>query len=278
MTRDHARGRFGARGPVLTCLALWGVVGFGLVLDPSPARADTLEEIFQTGNEAYFAGRFDAATRAYERLVELGVRDADVFYNLGTSYARRRQDGRAIAAFERAVRLSPGDGDARAALDRCRTRLAGQRAEREGEVTIDGGPPLGEALFGGLSENALAALALVFAGLMFGGLSVLPRVRAETWRLAVGIGVPLAAIGLAMSGLGVAIRAGWFEAGSPAVVVSPSARLLEGPRADAQERGEAREGERVWVLGREGAFARVGLSGGRGGWLSRDEIVLLADP
>ncbi|MDQ3037282.1 MAG: tetratricopeptide repeat protein, partial [Myxococcota bacterium] len=91
-----------------------------LALATGSARADTLEDVFRAGNDAYFSGEYAAATERYEHLVDLGVRDADVFYNLGMAYARQGRHGRAIAAFERSLRVRSGDAEASRALERSR--------------------------------------------------------------------------------------------------------------------------------------------------------------
>jgi tetratricopeptide (TPR) repeat protein len=250
-------------------------LGIVMVAAPTPARADTLEDIFEAGNEAYVRGDYGSAARYYERLVELGVRDADVFYNLGTAYARQGRQGPAIAAFERALRIRPGDAEARRSLDRSRAIVARRRADREGEAIAESGPSLGEAIFGGLSSDALALAVLLIDLLFFASLAGLSFVRREPVRLALGIAAPLLGIALAIAGLGLAIRMGAFDEGTPAIVVRERAPIREGPRQDARERHRAHEGERAFVVAREPGWARVTLGGGRAGWIADDEIVAL---
>lgn len=243
-----------------------------IVLAAASARADTLEDVFRAGNDAYFRGDFEAASERYEELVELGVRDADVFYNLGTAYARQGRHGRAIAAYERALRARPGDSEVETALARARDVLASRRAEREGEATMASDEGLGHAVFGRLSRDALAGALLVFDALFFAALAAFLFARRETTRLTLGVAAPLLGIGLAVAGLGLAIRSGAFDEGRAAVVVRDRAALREGPHEDAQERARAREGERAWIVGEDGEWARVRV-GAREGWVPRDAIV-----
>jgi tetratricopeptide (TPR) repeat protein len=238
------------------------------------ARADTLEEIFRGANEAYFRGDFADAARGYERLVDLGVRDPDVYYNLGTAYARMNRHGYAVAAFERATRLRPGDAEAARSLDQSRATLAQRRADREGEATIESGPPIGEAVFGGVSEDTLAILVLLFAFLFFAALSAFPFARREHVRLALGVTAPLFGIALAIAGLGLAIRSGALEEGTPAIVVRDRVALREGPHDDAQERARAREGERASIVATDGDWARLEI-GSRVGWARSSDVVAL---
>jgi tetratricopeptide (TPR) repeat protein len=247
-----------------------------LAVAPSIARADDLADVFRRGNEAYSRGDFAGATSEHERLLELGVRDADVFYNLGTAYARAGRQGRAIAAFERSLRLRPGDAEAIASLERSRAILASRRAEREGEAEVESGRPVGEAVFGGVSVDSLAVLLLVLVTALFALLAAFPFVRREDVRLAIGIATPLLGIAAAVAGLGLAIRSGALDEGTPAIVVRERAPLREGPHDDAQERARGHEGERVWIVARDGEWVRV-TAGARTGWLPSADVVALVD-
>ncbi len=238
------------------------------------ARADTLEDVFRAGNEAYFHGEYVEAIERYESLVELGVRDADVFYNLGIAYERRGMHGAAIASFERALRMRPGDAGVRRALESSREAAAERRAEREGEATVASGPGLGEALFGGVSEDVLAWAVLFFDALFFAVLAGFLFVRRETSRLVLGIAAPLLGIALTLSGIGLAVRSGAFDEGVPAVIVADRSVLREGPRAGAGERGVAREGERAWIMGRDQDWVRVRI-GSREGWIEEARVVAI---
>lgn len=252
-------------GALLLVVAATGLVA-------TSARADTLEDVFRAGNEAYFRGEYREASERYEALVELGVRDADVFYDLGMAYARQGRHGRAIAAFERALRARPGDAEAARALARSRELLASRRAEREGEATMTSRGALGEAVFGTISVDALGWAVLLLDALFFAALGALLFVRRETARLALGIAAPLLGIALAVAGVGLAVRTGALEEGTPAIVVRDRAPLREGPRADASERAQAREGDRASILARDGEWARVRI-GTREGWIESERVV-----
>ncbi len=235
----------------------------------------SLDEIFRTANEAAFQGDHAAAARGYEQLIDVGVDDPDVFYDLGLAYAHLGRHGRAVAAFERALRARPGDDGALAGLEASRTALGRRRAEREGEAVVDAGTPFGESLFGSVSEDVLAVSVLALMALFFGLLTSLSFAEAERTRLAVGIASPLVGIALAILGFGLLARTGAFDPGPPAVVVQEDAALREGPSAAATERARALEGERAYVLDDESGFAHVVLAGGREGWVAVEDIVRL---
>lgn len=246
-----------------------------LLLVPALASAqDTLAGSFAEANAAYARGEHEVAARGYERLIESGVEDADVFFDLGLSYARLGRHGRAIAAFERALSVRPGDAEALAALEASRGILGRRRAEREGEAYVDAGPPTLEGLYGWASENTLAILLLFFEALLVLALGALFFVKAERPRIALGIVAPISALGLAFAAVGLSARTGALDPGAAAIVVREGAPLREGPSSDASVRHEALEGERVYVTAEDGDFARV-QAGARAGWIAASDLVRL---
>lgn len=246
-----------------------------VLLVPASVSADSLEEIFERANAAYFRGDFDAAASDYRQLVDLGVVDPDVSYNLATAEARRRHYGAAMQFYERALWLQPGDADAHEGLEAARTALGRARAERQGEAEVDTAPPLSEALFGGIGRTTLAIVTLASNLLLFAALIGLLVVRRENVRLGLGVAAPLLAILALVAGIGWALRAGWLEEGDPAVVLNESAVLREGPDRHAQERHGAHEGQRAWVLERERSWSRVRIPDLGEGWVANDDIGLI---
>lgn len=256
-------------------IPLAAVLALATIVLAAPVSAQTLSDGFRAGNEAYARGEYTEAATAYERLVESGVDDPDVYFDLGLSYAHLNRHGRAVAAFERALSLRPGDAGIVAALDASRGVLGRRRAEREGEAIVDAGPSLGETLFGWAAEDTLAVLVLLFDGAFFSLILGLFFARRESSRVALGIGAPLAGLfGLALS-FGLASRSGALDPGPAAIVVREGAVVREAPAPTAEERHRALEGERVFVVGDEGEFSRVALSGGREGWMATSDLVEL---
>jgi len=244
-----------------------------LAVAPS-AHAETLDEIFARANAAYFRGDYDEAARDYRRLLAAGVIDADVSYNLGATEAKRGKHGAAIQQLERALWLRPGDDDAEHALSEVRAALGARRAAARGEAVVDSAT-FGEAVFGGISPDVLAVLALVLDVLLFVALTALLLVRRESVRIGLGVAAVVASLGLAVSLAGVSVQAGWLDEGEPAVVLTERAPLREGPDPRASARHHAPEGHRAWVLEREPGWARVRVPGVGEGWIEQAHVGLV---
>jgi len=239
---------------------------------PIPAAAQRLESIFERGNQAYFQGDFDGAVRDYELLVDAGIEDPDVCFNLATAYGRAGRYGQSIRWFERTLRLRPGDGEAELGLAQARAALGRRQAEATGEAMVETRPPFGESLVRPFSENALGWVVLALNLLLFGMLVAFPAVRAETGRFALGIAIPLTALLWLASGAGLAIKSGALRDGEPAIIISGETTLREGPDPRAVTRGSALEGERARVVDRHGDWVRLHLDRGREGWAPRGDV------
>ena len=69
------------------------------------------EASMQNGNTLYQNGNYEGAVEAYENVLTLGYESAALYYNLGNSYFRLNELGRAILNYEKALKLEPGDED-----------------------------------------------------------------------------------------------------------------------------------------------------------------------
>jgi tetratricopeptide (TPR) repeat protein len=262
------RRRGTALAGVLLCWA-------ALLAAPAPARAESLERIFANANAAYFHGDLTRAAAQYQRLVEASVQDPDVYFNLGLTRARLGQLGAAVLCFERSLWLRAGDEMAEAELSAVRARLGGRRAEREGEATVQARPPMAQALVRPLSADFLAWSLLACNVLFFALLSIRPRIRWEAWRLGFAIAIPLVALLLAGSAIGLAVKTGALAEGGSAIVLREGAELREGPDPEAEVRAVAHEGDGARGSRREGAFVHVQLATGPRGWIDQRDIGMI---
>ncbi len=89
----------------------WVLMAAVTVIFVSSALAQTAEDVFQHGNELYRAGKFQEATKEYERIIKQGAVSAELYFNLGNAYYRNEQLALAILSYERASLLRPNDPD-----------------------------------------------------------------------------------------------------------------------------------------------------------------------
>jgi tetratricopeptide (TPR) repeat protein len=229
--------------------------------------AAVYDETFVKANEAYAAARYEEAVREYERLVESGVEDADIFCNLGSAYFRLDNLGAAIANFERALRLAPGMETAAHNLG-----LALKRTERQLEKPL---PSTWEQalLFWHyrLPYGTSRALALL-TWLLFWGAVALRVWRPWPYLRAASVLLLLASLAFGTSA--------WYKSRPSTLVVARtiSVPVHYGQSAEDTVHYELHEGDRVQFDRRENGWARVTAIDGRRGWAREEQLIFVGPP
>lgn len=220
------------------------------------------EARFEEANALYRAGDFAAAAAEYEALAAEGLTSPSLHLNLGNARMRLGRRGPAIASWERALRLDPGDDDAR-------ENLRAARADDPDRALT------GEAtLFSRLVERTGDGLAVLLFALpwwaLWGTLSLRTR-RTGRARRALGAAVLLAAFATVAGGALLAGRA--RDRRVPvAIVTSPTAPAREGPSTALKPAFELHEGTRVRVVRVAGDVTLVRLDGGLEGWVAASDL------
>ena len=96
---------------VLPCLLVALVVGVFSVWAADDLPGVDPQRLLAEGNQAYTDGRLQEALDRYLDAREMGINDAVLHYNLGNTFARRGELGKAIASYLRAQRMAPRDQD-----------------------------------------------------------------------------------------------------------------------------------------------------------------------
>lgn len=96
---------------------------------PVTLALEALAESFGKGIAAYKAEDYETAVAAFERLAESGLKNGELFYNLGNAYLKSGDTGRAILWYERAMRLIPNDPDLRFNLRHARSLTKDEKAD-----------------------------------------------------------------------------------------------------------------------------------------------------
>ncbi len=169
-------------------------------------------ESFMDANRAYAEGSYAQAAAAYEELIANGHASGDIYYNLGSSYFKAGELGRAILNYERARLQIPRDADLNYNLNYAR-----QQMEDDVEIADSW-----------LSSITGRELLIIFCmvNLLFFGILILRRFsRPEwSWYAALIVGI----FWLLAGGLGL-----WklyqLESDSRAVILAAEATVMAGP-------------------------------------------------
>src|SRR3989344_544445 len=134
---------------------------------------------FDAANANFEAQDYKAASKSYEDLIRAGQGSSAVYYNLGNTYFRLGQKGKALASYERALAVSPRDKDIRWNLEMLRSVLADRiEAPADNPVFFWGRKAAGTFTINEISVllSALLLLFLAFAVLNF----IFPRTKPWT--------------------------------------------------------------------------------------------------
>jgi tetratricopeptide (TPR) repeat protein len=256
LVRALERQRGIGRGLALVAVAL-------LVSSVALAGRENAKTSFFQGNGAYAAEQFAGAAAAYEAVRAAGVESASLYFNLGNTYARVGDRGRALLNYERARRLAPGDPDLHANMEFV-------RGDQPDDAAFPLWVTLGLPLASRFGSDALLGLAAVaWWGLMAGLIVVRlrPAARRATAWVVVG-----AAVFLALSGSAVAYRIVHVDQPAWAAVLRDVPVRFE-PNETGTTHFDAVPGTVVEIVTERGGWAQVARrSDGRRGWVPREGI------
>jgi hypothetical protein len=231
------------------------------------AYADLVENrlALDSAEQAYMTGDFQSAIEKYRAVVDSGLKQGDVFYNLGLSYLRTGESGRGMAALLIARDLRPRDPDIAFNIEVALKKITDKVAAT---------PP---------RTDLLQTMAIVFEWMTY---------REWFW---LHIGLSVAVFGLAVFYL---LRMGrfkifwmWFLCGvvvqiilllfgfmeqkrwKPAAIVSPEVSCYSGPTSAAsQVLFKLHQGTPVWLAEGDGDWYKIYLSDNKTAWLEASHI------
>ena len=229
---------------------------------PFSLPAQSLGRSYASGMEAYERGQWELAIQEFEGILKTGTQSQAIYYNLGNAYFRSSDISGAVWAYERALRLDPGDKDARHNLSLARLRVKDRIAEPEVPTIIN----LYRSLRGGQSPHQWAlsiSLLLVLAGALSASGKLLGWRRsgalANVLLLAVSLLALVAADSIQASRQ---TRDGIIYAGPGDPVTAFSA-----PSARATALFELHAGAKVAITGEGNDWLQIELLDGRSGWI-----------
>lgn len=254
---------------ILTLIMFLGLVGLIFIPAPSQVSASSasFEEpilLFQQANEHYQQGRYQQATLVYQGLIVRGYESGNLYYNLGNTYLKMGQKGRAILNFEKARRLIPWDSALNINLERA---LEGVK---EGVPGWFGETYRALLFLAPLNQLAVAASALLFLFILFLCLAMLvPVLKNKTtgkvkggWRgLTVVTGVLLFCL-LSITGLSYV-----DQSRKQAVMVKTGVKVYFEPNVSETTSFELDEGSRIYLLATKDNWTFIKRRDGKRGWI-----------
>ena len=219
---------------------------------------------FAAANERALAKDYVQAEALYRAIIERGVEDPDIYFNLGHVLESAGQDIDAIVAYEHALSLDPHDEDARYNLEQLRHRILPKASEPNPDAIS-----LADALKPFAARSSTLTIVGWLSALFVLGGSLLRSTghhRAFTVSVGLWIGAGFGISWLILSAL---------ASSDERAVVIRNTDLRDGPDPRFGTRGQVRAGESVRVRDEGRGFKEVQRADGTIGFVAQDALELL---
>ena len=220
-------------------------------------------DLFNSANGEYKAGHYQEAIELYEQLLKTGHVSTTLFYNLGNAYAKTGELGKAVLNFERARRFRPRDSDIVSNLNYVEG-LLDQHIEDKRSAALLGLKRVLE-----LTSTTEAVVVSSFSyGFWIATYLLYLLMRRPRWLKRI-VFVLFTVMILSSLILGIKF---FILREENAVVIRKSAEVKYGPSNLDKTAFKLSPGILVFVDEDRGAWSRIELRDGAGGWISSDFI------
>lgn len=231
----------------------------------SPADAMTKDEAvshFVQAGFHYRDGRYEEAADLYEKIAEAGWKSGALYYNLGNSYFRRGETGRAVLNYERAALLIPRDEDLR--HNRRFVYSAANLPPGTGEDLFQ------RALHGHMRFYTFNEMVWIIYAVFLAALAAHVFGRVLRWRPGLKTAV-LSVLLIVMTGFaaGLVYKIQYYR--DLAFAVEPAEARFE-PRDEATTHFRLKEGSRVKIVRPQGPWVKIRRPDGRLGWVPQEAL------
>jgi tetratricopeptide (TPR) repeat protein len=234
---------------------------------PAFGDIESATALFNKGNQSYDEGKFDKAIEEYEKIIDLKVKNYQVFYNLGNAYFRQNQLGKAILNYRRALALEPRDEDVKANLFFVKLFTLDKIEEQK----INPFSNMLHWVLDLLSTNEFALLTSLFYILSI-VMCILMLFRGARRYLLLGF-IPLLILFLIFgSALWAKIH---FASVDYGVVVIPQAEVRSGPGKDYVLQFTGHEGLEFRMDEEAEGWYRISLPNGIKGWITKMAVEII---
>jgi tetratricopeptide (TPR) repeat protein len=220
--------------------------------------------LFKKANAFYEAGAHDSALARYAKILDAGMKNGAVYYNMGNCYYRLMKPGMARLYYEKAAALLPNDPDIEANINFITSIIVDRQAgddRRESDF-------LTSVLYGihtllPLNVQLTAVCALLFILSIIASAMLLKRGLARLW---LAYGAALCALLIITAGTSAGYKIYAMESKQYAIILTASIDAKNQP-SGSQTLFTAHEGTKLQIRKTVGEWSLVSLSNGAGGWV-----------
>lgn len=238
-----------------------------LLVARSGLASEATASLYNQANHFYSQGQFANAIRLYEQALNSGIKNSDLYYNLGNAYYKSGDSGRAMVFWLRAERLNPGNPDLRANLSLVQRQISKSLpADAQGKLPD---------FFKSLRDLAPARTWALFLSFAIWGLWISLSLRIIVSRAGMKTGLSILAvifiILVIVFGAGFESRRSW-EREPAAVVIAKEVSARSGPGEGSTTVFNPPTGARVLLRDCAIGYCRIELPPGMVGWVEEKSV------
>ena len=226
------------------------------------------QALFEQGKEQYKAEKYQEAVTNWMKILNNGEHSSELYFNIANANYKLNQIGPSIYYYEKALQLSPNDGD-------IKNNLAFAQNAR-----VDVIEPLPKTFFAKWDQSLSQFLTYegwawvaVIAIVLFTVLFLKYFFTAETRRKRLFFVTSFASIFIGLIGLWMAFRTYHkVQNDTEAIVFAEAVEIKNGPRMSDETIFMLHEGTKVQVLDQEDQWSRIKLADGKDGWIPSEAI------
>lgn len=226
------------------------------------------EELFSHSNLAYMDGRYEEAIKGYTKMINKGLINPDVYYNLANAYVKTGKGGYALLYYEKSLELVPGNEDVKYNLSLVKEELS------LSEPSIDASAPW-EGIAGIISFARSANLTIFFYIALFVAFTAAILSPEESRRIKIrkaGTAFTIATLIFAAIASYELYRQ---ESLNKGIIIANRAELYEVPLEQGSPELGINEGVKVTILGADNRWFKVSTPDGLVGWIKIDTVSVI---
>ena len=234
--------------------------------------AESPDSLWNAGVNAYSSGQWNEAVEAWSSLLDLGIENAPLYYNLGNAWYKENDMAHAILCYERALKIDPSYSDAAYNLEFARAGIQDKIVEVPAFFLTRWVESLGHLV----SSNVWVAIAFIFLVLCAGMVLMFLLARSSAASKA-GFITAIVSLVLSVSAFALAgVQKADYNRADSAVVMSPVCSVRSAPSGtNAKDLFVLHEGTKVEIVDRVGEWINIELSDGRQGWMLSSDIEII---
>lgn len=215
--------------------------------------------------------KYAEASHIYNSILKARGESFEILYNLGNCYYKSNNIPSAILSYERALRINPGDRDARFNLKLCQNKI------------VDKIDPVGAFLFSSIydsagdlfNSNVWSVFSMIFFALFIAALTGYFFSRIS-WLKKVSFYGGILSIILTI--LAVSYSAKKYNESTShnqAILFTPTVTIKSSPDQSGTDLFVLHEGTKVHILSEIGEWKEIGIDDGNVGWIKSENLVII---